>query len=46
MDDKKKKKYLIPEADIVNFAADDIITRSNNYDWVDDDNMEDWWPTL
>ena len=28
MDDKKKKKYVIPEAEIVDFANDDIVTVS------------------
>lgn len=28
MDDKKNKKYEMPEAEIVDFAGDDIITLS------------------
>ena len=28
MDDKKKKKYVIPEAEVVSFANEDIITLS------------------
>ena len=44
--DDKKKKYVIPEAEFVDFANDDIITWSgldaNNNDWVGDDNTEDW----
>lgn len=40
----KKKRYVIPEAELVDFANDDIITLSatnaNNADWVDDDNTE------
>lgn len=44
MDDKKKKKYIKPEADVLDFINEDIITTSNNANWVNDDNMEDWWP--
>ena len=43
MNDKKKnKKYVEPEADIVEFAADDIITLSGfgALYWGDDDNTE------
>ena len=29
MDDKKKKKYVIPEAEVVNFDNEDIITLSS-----------------
>ena len=43
--DDKKKKYIIPEAEVVDFN-DDIITLSalnaNNVNWIDDDNTEDW----
>ena len=28
MDDKKKKKYAVPDAEIVNFASEDIILAS------------------
>ena len=42
MDDKKK--YLIPEAEIVDFAKDEIITISGegtqDGDWTKDDNGE------
>ena len=38
MDDKKnKKKYIIPEAEIVEFVGNDIITMSS-----DDDGFADW----
>ena len=35
MDDKKKKKYVIPEAEVLDFVNDDIVT-------VSDDSGE-WW---
>lgn len=28
MDDKKKRKYVVPEAEIIDFAEEDIITLS------------------
>ena len=44
MNDKKKnKRYVIPDADIVEFAKDDIITVSGfegTLFWGDDDNTE------
>ena len=42
MDDKKKKKYVIPEAEVVNFADDDIITLSSGdtASWGDG---TEWW---
>lgn len=44
--DDKKKKYSIPEAEIVDFSNQDIITLSaldgNSPDWIGDDNTEDW----
>ena len=40
--DDKKKKYTKPEAEIIDFANEDIITVSNNANWVGDDNTEDW----
>ena len=43
--DDKKKKYTIPEAEIVDFAKDDIITLSDGtqaLNWEDDDNGEEW----
>ena len=46
MDDKKKRKYLIPEALIVNFSGEDIITASTAEDewWYGEgDNAEEWW---
>ena len=47
MDDKKKKKYVIPEAEVINFNNEDIITLSagtNNAEWggAGDDNYENW----
>lgn len=45
MDDKKKKKYLIPEVEIVNFTGEDIITASTADDewWYDDSDNGEWW---
>ena len=44
MDDKKKKKYVIPEAEIIDFKNEDIITLSildqAGADWTTDDNGE------
>ena len=37
MDDKKKKKYVIPEAEIVDFGGNDIITLSGGAD------ANNWW---
>ena len=44
MNDKKKKKYVIPEAEIVSLANEDIITLSNNgtAGWTDGE-REGWW---
>ena len=40
MDDNK---FVMPEAEIVDFAAEDIITESAGVnDWADDDNVEVW----
>ena len=43
--DDKKKKYVIPEAEIVDFVNDDIITKSieedGAADW-DDGTLENW----
>ena len=30
MDDKKNKKYVIPEAEVINFVNEDIITLSGD----------------
>ena len=47
MDDKKKKKFIIPSAEIVNFEKEDIITVSAGVNgWDDDNNVEDWEPTI
>ena len=44
--DDKKNKYVIPEAEIVNFGNNDIITISgldtNNTDWTLDPDGEDF----
>lgn len=42
MDDKKKKKYVIPEAEILDFANDDIITLSGDDEASWGDGAE-WW---
>ena len=44
MVDKNKKKYVIPEADILVFTDEDIITLSGNGQtlyWGHDDNTEE-----
>lgn len=41
MDDKKKKKFIIPEAEIIEITNDDIITESGEW-WITDDNQEAW----
>ena len=40
--DEKKKKYISPEADILEFANDDIITLSagDTAEWT---GGEEWW---
>ena len=44
--DDKKKKFVIPDAEVVDFAMEDIVTISamaaNNAAWDGDDNTEDW----
>ena len=42
MDDKKKKRYVIPEAEILDFANDDIITLSSGDTATWNDGGE-WW---
>ena len=49
MDDKKKKKFIIPEAEVIDFHNNDIITLSDGTQrgmdgglWGDDDNTEGW----
>lgn len=44
MDDKKKKKYVIPEAEVIDFVQDDIITESGNANWWGGDNNQEGWP--
>ena len=36
MDDKKKKKFVVPEAEIIDFSEEDIITSSSGED------RDDW----
>ena len=45
MNDKKKKKYVVPEAEIIEFnKVDDIITTSNNGDGGWEAGVrEGWW---
>ena len=40
--DDKKKKYVIPEAEIVDFADEDIITFTNSGVFPDEWIGEDW----
>ena len=43
MNDKKKKKFIIPEAEVIPFSNEDIITESAGVDgWNFDDNVEVW----
>ena len=44
MDDKKKKKYVIPEAEIVDFVNEDILTTSGNALWWGGDDNQEAWP--
>ena len=45
MNDKnKKKKYVIPEAEIVDFANEDIMTTSGNAEWWSNDDNREVWP--
>ena len=39
--DDKKKKFVIPDAEVVDFAMEDIITESAN-EWATDNNTEFW----
>ena len=43
--DDKKKKFVIPDAEVVDFAMEDIITESlmglGTLNWGDDDNKEE-----
>jgi len=45
MDDKKKKKYLIPEALIISFSGEDIVTTSDVNDewWAGEGDNTEWW---
>ena len=40
--DKKKKTFVVPEAEIVDFSEEDIITLSNGYDADPGFGDEDW----
>ena len=45
MENKKKKKFPIPEAEIVDFANEDILTTSGKAEWWEgegEDNVENW----
>lgn len=45
MENKKKKIFPIPEAEIVDFANEDILTTSGRAQWWEDDsedNVENW----
>ena len=42
-DKKKKKEYVIPEAELVEFGLEDIITESaGTTGWGSDNNTEVW----
>ena len=41
MDEKMKKTFVIPEATVVSFSNEDIITESAN-EWATDNNTEFW----
>lgn len=43
MNDKKEKKYVIPEAEVVQFANDDIIVTSDRW-WDGSGNNNEPWP--
>ena len=46
MEDKKKKKeYVVPEAEVTEFSGDDIITLSNHAPngFKDTGETEGWW---
>ena len=41
--DEKKKEFVAPEAEVVNFTSEDIITISaGNNGWGGDNNTEVW----
>ena len=44
--DDKKKKYVVPEAEIIDFANDDIITQSlargSTLNWGDETDVDNW----
>ena len=44
-DKKKKKEYVVPEADVVEFANEDIITVSSEdtAGWTTGGIREGWW---
>ena len=41
-----KKKFIIPEALLVNFSNDDIITESGDWWLGGGDNGEEWGPEI
>ena len=46
MNDKKKKPFIEPEAEIVSFTDEDIITISvldGTAGWDNDGDQEGWW---
>lgn len=46
MDNKKKKKeYVVPEAEVTEFSGDDIITLSNHAEagFIETGETEGWW---
>ena len=46
MIDKKKRKYVVPEAELVSFVTDDIITDSGDWWLGNGDNGEQWGPEI
>lgn len=43
-DKKKKKEYVVPEADVVEFANEDVILTSNPFGAKDGGtNNGEWW---
>ena len=44
--DDKKKKYVVPEAEIVDFVLDDIITgsltRGSSLNWGEETDVDNW----
>ena len=38
----EEKKFIVPEAEIVDYSNDDIITTSGAVNWQEDDGWETW----